>query len=213
MIMMNKAITAAVAGVAVLSVPTAALATDTGSAGSAGSTAWATFAGPTKLLHLRKGLTLTVPKSWKVYEQDKDWLRVVTGPCPTLGTDMFGFRDSGCHSFWVMGPKAIKMGHEFFHAYTPAGPFYPASDIGPCPFDKRLWLGHMSLSDKGLRQVGPGHKADYRKWSARCVTKTTYKPKGHFTQREWFLPASKILVIDRWDTPELSGILTRATWR
>ncbi|WP_204060084.1 hypothetical protein [Microbispora corallina] len=198
--MMKKTITAAVAGLAVLAAPAAAFASDT--AATSG----------TKQLHLRKGLTLTIPKSWKVYEQDKDWLRVVTGPCPTVGTDMFGFRDSGCHSFWVMGPKAIKVGHELFNAYTPDGAFYPATDVGPCPYDKKLYIGHMTLAAKGLRQIGPGHKAYYRKWAGTCVTTTTFKVKGHYNQREWYLPTSKILVIDQWDDPRLSGILKNATW-
>ncbi len=194
--MMRKTITAAVAGVAVLATPAAAFATESG----------------TKPLHLRAGLTLTIPKSWKVYKVNKDWVRVVTGPCATLGTDEFGFRDSGCHSFWVMGPKAIKVGHELFRPYTPDGPFYPATDVGPCPFDKDLWLGQMKLAGKGLRQVGPGHKAYYRDWAAVCVSQSGGKVKGHFNQREWFLPKSKILFIDQWNTPGLNTILKHATW-
>ncbi|MBP2705609.1 hypothetical protein JOL79_17490 [Microbispora sp. RL4-1S] len=195
--MMKKTFTVALAALAVLTVPAAAYAGETGG---------------TKPLHLRKGLTLTIPSSWKVTERWKDWVRVVTGPCPTLGTQEFGFRDSGCHSFWIMGPKAIKVGHEFFNAYTPDGPFYPATDVGPCPYDKKLYIGHLKLAAKGLRQVGPGHKAYYRDWSGQCVTQQTFKVKGHFNQREWYLPTSKILVIDQWRTPGLGDILRRATW-
>jgi len=32
------------------------------------------------------------------------------------------------------------------------------------------------------------------------------------TQREWYLPQSKILVIDQWATPGLATILKNATW-
>ncbi|MCT9935281.1 hypothetical protein N5079_34270 [Planotetraspora sp. A-T 1434] len=204
--MMRKTLTAAIAGLALLTAPAAAFASDSATSTTSMS------ATSTKPLHLRKGLTLTIPKSWKVYEQYKDWLRVVTGKCASLGTELFGFRDSGCHSFWVMGPKAIKVGHEFFNAYTPDGPFYPATDVGPCPYDEHLYMGQSKLAAKGLRQIGPGHKAYYRKWAGTCVTQTTFKVKGHYNQREWFLPTSKILVIDQWDTPGLTSILKNATW-
>ncbi|MEU7988980.1 hypothetical protein AB0B56_29360 [Streptosporangium canum] len=162
----------------------------------------------TKSLHLRKGLTLTIPKSWKVYKVEKDWLRVVTGSCARPGASGFGFREPECDSFWVMGPEAIKKGDEFFNAYTPDRPFYPSTDVPPCPFDKDLSLIGYTLASKGLRQIGPGRKAYYRNWSGKCAN---HKVK-YFNQREWFLPKSKILIIDQWNTPGLSTILKNATW-
>ncbi|GIH29314.1 hypothetical protein Aph01nite_76240 [Acrocarpospora phusangensis] len=167
-------------------------------------------AATTKPLHLRKGLTLSIPKAWKVFRVSKDWTRVVTGRCPKPT----GFRDSGCRSFWVLGPEAIKVGHEGFSPYEPSRPFYPASDVSPCVYDKNLWTGEFKLAAKGLRQVGPGHKANYREWKAAClkVGQTNSTVKGHFYQREWFLPASKILVVDQWRTPALPAILKNAAW-
>ncbi|OPG06236.1 hypothetical protein [Microbispora sp. GKU 823] len=198
---MRKTISAAAAGLAVLAASLAAPAA-----------AFANDSAATKPLHLRKGLTLTIPSSWKVDDSRKDWVRVITGSCPTKGTDTYGFRDSGCHSFWVMGPGAIKIGHELFQKYTPDGPFYPATDVGPCPVKKNLYMGQSKLAAKGLRQVGPGHKAYYRDWAGTCVTMSSYKVKAHYNQREWYLPTSKILVIDQWGTPGLSTILKNATW-
>ncbi|WP_155351672.1 hypothetical protein [Acrocarpospora pleiomorpha] len=167
-------------------------------------------ASSTKPLHLRKGLTLTIPTAWKVYKVSPDWTRVVTGSCPKQR----GFRDSGCRSFWVLGPAAIKIGHEGFSPYEPSRPFYPASDVGPCVYDKNLWTGEFKLAEKGLRQIGPGHKAHYRDWKAACMhigqTKSTVK--GYFHQREWFLPSSKILIVDQWRTRGLATILKRAAW-
>jgi hypothetical protein len=209
--MLRKTITTVLAGVtglAVLALPSAALAAGAPGGASAGAAAGS----GTKPLHLRKGLTLQIPSSWKVYQVDKDWLRVVTGRCARPDKKGWGFREPECRSFWVMGPKAIKVGHELFQAYTPDGPFYPATDVGPCPYDKKLWLGQMTLAKKGLRQVGPGHKAHYRDWRGACVSTSTHKVKGHFHQREWFLPTSKILIIDQWKTPALPGILKNATW-
>ncbi|MFF3664960.1 hypothetical protein [Microtetraspora malaysiensis] len=187
---------AGLAGAAVLAAPSAASAT----------------ASAAQSLHLRNGLTLRIPSSWKVYTVDKDWTRVVTGSCPTAGTNRFGFRDSECHSFWVLGPKAIEIGREYFDAYTPESPFYPGSDVGPCVYDKKLWLGRMRPAGKGLAPIGRGHQAYYRAWSATCVTPNTSKVKGRFTQREWYLPTSKILFVDQWNTPGLSAILKQATW-
>ncbi|MEU8379922.1 hypothetical protein [Streptosporangium sp. NPDC048865] len=163
----------------------------------------------TKSLHLRKGLTLTIPTSWKVYEFRKDWLRVVTGSCARPGRRSWGFREPDCDSFRVMGPDAIQVGNELFRAYTPDSPFYPTTDVGPCPFGKGLQLVGYPLRIKGLRQIGPGHRADYRNWKGRCADHRD----RYFTQREWFLPVSKTLIIDQWDTPGLSGILKAATWR
>ncbi|MEV0968797.1 hypothetical protein [Microtetraspora glauca] len=196
--MMKKTIMAAVAGLAVLATPAAASAS--------------TSASDTKILRLRAGLNLTVPKSWKVYKISKDWTRVVTGSCPTVHDEIFGFRDSGCRSFWVLGPSAIEIGHEVFQAYTPEGPFYPATDVGPCVYDAKLSTGQMTLAAKGLHQIGPGHKAYYRAWSANCVSMNSGKVKGHFTQREWYLPKSKILFVDQWNTQGLSTVLKYATW-
>jgi hypothetical protein len=149
--MRTKAITAALAGLLVLATPAAAFATESG----------------TKPLHIRKALTLTIPKAWKVYEFEKDWLRVVTGSCARPGASGFGFREPECDSFWVMGHKAIRVGDEYFNAYTPDSPFYPSTDVVPCPFDKDLWLGRMILAGKGLRQIGPVHKAYYASGSCR----------------------------------------------
>ncbi|MDP9847424.1 hypothetical protein [Streptosporangium lutulentum] len=165
----------------------------------------------TKSLHLRKGLTLTIPVSWKVYEFEKDWLRILTGSRARPGTSGWGFREPDCESFWVMGPRAIKVGDELFRSYTTDRPFYPSTDVRPCPIDfgKDMQLIGYTLASKGLRQIGPGHKADYRNWKGRCAN---HKVR-YFSRREWFLPISKVLIIDQWNTPGLSGILKKATWR
>ncbi|WP_214110929.1 hypothetical protein [Acrocarpospora catenulata] len=168
----------------------------------------------TKPLHLRKGLTLVIPSAWKVYQVRPDWIRVVTGTCKSKGTAEFGFRDSGCRSFWVLGPAAIKLGHEGFSPYDPSRPFYPASDVSPCVYDKNLFTGEFKLAAKGLRQFGPAHKANYRMWKAACIKvgQTSSTVQGHFYQREWYLPKSKILVVDQWQTKGLANIILMAAW-
>ncbi|KAB8180720.1 hypothetical protein [Microbispora catharanthi] len=198
--MFRKTISAAAAGLAVLAATLTAPAA-----------AFASESGGTKQVRLRSGLTLTIPKSWKVAKDDKDWVRVITGSCPTYGTEDFGFRDWGCHSFWVLGPKALKIGLRTFQAYKSKYGYDPATDVSICPKSYKLYKGEWKLADKGLRQVGPGHKADYHKWAATCVDKK-WRVKLHYNQREWYLPTSKILVLDQWDHPQLGAILKNATW-
>ncbi|GAB3909487.1 hypothetical protein GCM10027612_85520 [Microbispora bryophytorum subsp. camponoti] len=178
---------------------------------TAPAAAYASEGGGTKKVRLRSGLTLTIPTSWKVVKNGKDWVRIITGSCPTLGTEDFGFRDWGCHSFWVLGPKALAIGLHTFQAYKSKYGYDPATDVGICPKSYQLYKGEWKLADKGLRQVGRGHKADYHRWAGTCVDKK-WRVKLHYNQREWYLPTSKILVLDQWDDPRLSAILKNATW-
>ncbi|MFI6802013.1 hypothetical protein [Streptosporangium canum] len=188
---------AALAGAAMLVTPTTASAS-TSSASSASATQTLSF----------RGMNLTIPSSWEVY-RDGDRVKVITGAC---GKPSAGYFTPKCDAFWLFGPKVIKYGHEGFSAYTPERPFYPASDVQPCPFNGRYLqvLGKATVA--GLRQVGPGHKAHYRTWFGRCVVEGNGRQIATFDQREWFLPKSRILVVDVWNTPGLAGTLKRATW-
>ncbi|MEV0623606.1 hypothetical protein AB0I81_60535 [Nonomuraea sp. NPDC050404] len=161
-------------------------------------------------LKLRGGLTLHLPAAWKVHRVNPDWTRVVTGKCARPGA---AYGTPGCDSFWVLGPKAIRQGQEIFRPYTGARPFYPATDVQRCPHDGKLGQILGAAGTKGLRQVGPGHKAAYREWRATCVTYSGGKVRSRFTQREWHLPATKILIVDHWNTPGLADVLKRATWK
>jgi hypothetical protein len=48
-------------------------------------------------------------------------------------------------------------------------------------------------------------------WIVLCLDDNG-EPTSGFTQREWFLPSSQILVIDQTDTPGLPGLLNHASW-
>ncbi|GAB1820912.1 hypothetical protein [Herbidospora sp. RD11066] len=179
------------------------------------STPAAATAAGTKTVQLRKGLTIKIPSNWKVYKTAPDYVRIVTGSCPTAGTKNFGFRDSGCRSFWVFGPAAIRVGHETFNPYDPSRPYSPATDVGPCVYNKKLWMQSFKTKPvvKGYKPVGAGHNAHYREWTGSCMYgPPKYNRAGYFTQREWYLPQSKILVVDQWKTPGLATILKTATW-
>ncbi|WP_329084718.1 MULTISPECIES: hypothetical protein [unclassified Streptosporangium] len=197
--MMRRTITlAAVAGAVVLAAQLPASATSAVS--SASSTA---------LLRLRGGLTLEIPSSWRVYGT-ADQVRVVTGACARPNGGYFQTR---CDSFWVMGPKAIKTGAEGFGRYNPdQSPFYPASDVQRCPTNPKYGQVIGKAIVVGYRNIGVAHKAHYRVWPGRCVSYTDGGQKSTFNQREWYLPKTKILVVDQWATPGLSTILKNATW-
>ncbi|MEV4096849.1 hypothetical protein [Streptosporangium saharense] len=155
-----------------------------------------------------RGMTLTIPSGWRVH-RDTDRIKVITGRCakPTAG-----YFTPKCEAFWIFGPQAIKRGQEGFSPYTGKQPFYPASDVQRCPFDAKSGQSFGTAYSKGSRPVGRGHKAAFTGWNGQCLRYDNNKRTGTFHQREWFLPTSKILVVDVWDNPRLAGVLAKATW-
>ncbi|MGI5273172.1 hypothetical protein ACQEUU_28770 [Nonomuraea sp. CA-218870] len=196
----------AVAVAAALATPTAAAAS------SPASTTAPAAAAPAQELKLRAGLTLYIPIAWEVHRIRGDWINVVTGPCRK---PRGGFFTPDCQGFWILGPKAIKLGAEGFGPYDAReGGYYPASDVQPCPKNGKLVRGErIGAHKKGTRQVGPGHKAHYHQFTTRCRTTTGKKVGVSFTTREWYLPKSKILVVDEWSTKNLADALKHADWR
>lgn len=171
----------------------------------------AAAAAPAQPLKLRNGLTLYIPITWRVHGGGTDSVHVVTGRC---AKPEGGFFAPGCRGFWVFGPKAINKGAEGFGPYrSSTGGYYPASDVQPCPVDGRLLRGErVGAHVKGLRQVGPGHKAVYHQFQTRCRTRSGKATGVRFTTREWYLPQSKILVVDEWRTSGLPDALRNADW-
>ncbi|NUP03935.1 MAG: hypothetical protein HOW71_32800 [Nonomuraea sp.] len=165
-------------------------------------------AAPAQELRLRGGLTLYIPIEWRVYRHGGD-VQVVTGRCAKPR----GWPSAECDSFYVLGPGSIKRGAEGFGPYTGKNPFYTASDVQPCPFNSKWGEAIGPKVTRGYRQVGPGHKAAYNAWRATCSSYSSGGVKGRFTQREWFLPKSKILVVDQWSTPGLADTLKYADWK
>ncbi|MBG0819507.1 hypothetical protein HS048_01855 [Planomonospora sp. ID91781] len=200
---------AVLAGVTVLAAPVTASAA-AGTSGTSGTPGAATAAVTSGAAGTRtvsfRGMRLRVPSGWQVHRQG-DWMLVQTGRC-----DRPAYFAPGCKGFWVLGPEAIKYGREGFGAYTGEQPFYPASDVQSCPFSAKTGQVIGKPTAVGLRRVGRGHKAKYVSWFGRCVTHRGGRQTATFAQREWFLPTSKILVVDVWNTPGLSNVLKNATW-
>jgi hypothetical protein len=168
-------------------------------------------AAPAQPLTFRNGLTIYIPIQWVVHRFGADQVQVVTGTCGKPR----GWGSSECDAFYLFGPSYIKLGSEGQAPYNGNGPFYTSSDVQACPFNKKWSEVVGPTAKKGLRQVGEGHKAAYNAWTAQCVTYTSnsYKVRRKFTQREWWLPKSKILIVDQWNTPGLSDALKYADWK
>lgn len=160
-------------------------------------------------LRLRGGLTLYIPIEWRVYRHGADDVQVVTGRCAKPQ----GWGSTECDAFYVLGPGLIKRGAEGFGPYTGKNPFYTASDVQPCPMNRKWGESIGPKVTRGYRQVGPGHRAAYNAWQATCSSYSGGGVKARFTQREWYLPKSRILVVDQWNTPGLADTLKHADWK
>lgn len=192
---------AALAGLAVLAAPAAA------SAQALTALARSSASGTTTFTF--RGMNLRIPASWKVHRKG-DEVVVTTGACRRPAAFA-----ANCRSFWVLGPKkftGVPVGGGSF-TYTGKYQWYPFSAPVPCPFDSTTgWNPGDKAGSRGLFQIGKGHKAKYAAWPNECVTNNGAHRTKSFTAREWFLPSSKILIIDVWATPGLAGVLKGATW-
>jgi len=151
-------------------------------------------------------LTLRLPKGWHVHAgPGKDSAYVTTGGCDSASLRCPGFR--------VMGAAQIKNGHEG-KPYKTGSPFYPATDAQPCPANPK-YVQKLPGRPKssGYGNVGD-RKAVYYQWTISCVTKGKKpKVKSIFYQWEWYLPQSKLLIVDQWSTSTLGRILKDAKFR
>lgn len=184
-------LTAPATASAAAGVPVAGISSDSEAASTTG----------TRILSFR-GMNLRIPPTWKAHHFG-DTIQVVTGsPC----TDPSSVVEP-CRGFWLIGPKNIAQWD-----YDGEFPYIPGYAQPGCPFRNSTSTNFSrKASFRGLRQVGPGHKAHHITWPAFCEAQGSLK-KINFTWREWFLPASKILVVDMWNTKALPSVLSRATW-
>ncbi|GAA2442816.1 hypothetical protein GCM10010191_68990 [Actinomadura vinacea] len=152
-------------------------------------------------------LTMKLPSSWKARsEGDGRWHVVTRGSCGKSGYP----QADTCPGFWIFGEEDISQGHEM-GPYKVSSPYYPASDAQPCPNDPSSLQTMPSAPRKaGLAPVG-SRKANYREWLFTCKDKTSQVSKDTFVQRTVYLPVSKLLIVDNWQTPGLLTNLQNAT--
>jgi hypothetical protein len=115
-----------------------------------------------------------------------------------------------CPGFLLLGPSQIAIASELA-PYDPDQVWHPGSGVEGCPQD-RDGLAEVTPTKpakRGVAKVG-GKDAVYREWRVSCVDARTGEPEAGYTQRVWYLKASKILVVDEWSTPGLGEVLAAA---
>ena len=115
-----------------------------------------------------------------------------------------------CPGFLLLGPSQIAIASELA-PYDPDQVWHPGSGVEGCPQD-RDGLAEVTPTKptkRGVAKVG-GKDAVYREWRVGCVDARTGEPEASYTQRVWYLKASKILVVDEWSTPGLGEALAAA---
>ncbi|MFC9973392.1 serine/threonine-protein kinase [Spirillospora sp. NPDC127200] len=180
-------------------------------------------------------LRLRVPKEWRKTKltesgvfaryQKGDEFRVDTGakckgkPSPEeTHREKYAYM-TRCPGFAVLGESSISphpnMNQE---NYTRNGPFHPGTDPSHvCPPGPDTYKGIRSPQKPETRNgtlapVGP-RQAEYYEWRLVCMDFADMDKTGpSFRQRLWYLPASKILIVDEWDVPGLPEVLARAQW-
>ncbi|WP_409489452.1 serine/threonine-protein kinase [Amycolatopsis sp. cmx-11-12] len=92
-------------------------------------------------------------------------------------------------------------------AYEPGKPYNRSNGPRPCPSlgAPGETQGSPVLRVKELRPIGM-KKAAYEEWQLTC------SGGGIVTQRVWFLPKTRLVVVDEWNTPGLDKILEEARW-
>jgi hypothetical protein len=115
-----------------------------------------------------------------------------------------------CPGFLLLGPSQIAIASELA-PFDPDQVWHPGSGVEGCPQD-RDGLAEVTPTrptKRGVAKVG-GKDAVYREWRVGCVDARTGEPEASYTQRVWYLKASKILVVDEWSTPGLREALAAA---
>lgn len=169
---------------------------------------------------LRLGpLTLRVPGTWRITARDAQGdYTVSTGSCP--GDPFLAAEDgSPCPSFLLIqdAGSTPNTGGLSLHTYRPGTSFWTTSAVAThCPGEIHLsWLRRPTSArplSSGYAPVTAAKTADYTVWRFGCYKGLQGPPEFFFKQRDWYLPVSRILVVDEYDTPHLAQILAAATW-
>ncbi|WP_103938154.1 hypothetical protein [Thermomonospora echinospora] len=157
------------------------------------------------------GLNVQLPASWKAVPDGNGggrWHITTGGSCGSYGY----LEADACRGWWLLGADDIAQGNEG-SPYSPGRPYYPQTDSVPCPTDPETYqTTPQSPQAQGLVPVGD-HRGDYREWAITCISPAGGARTGGFVQRLVYLPESRILVVDNWQTPGLMNLLKNATWR
>jgi hypothetical protein len=154
-----------------------------------------------------RAMTIRLRPGWRATRDAADRVTVASGAAcrRSLG-------GVDCPGFLLLGPSQIAIGHEL-GPYRPERVWHPGAGVEGCPADRDGLVEQTPARPRtaGFAKVG-SRRAVYRVWVVPCLDATTLKPEGSYRQRVWYLPSSRILVVDEWSTPGLAGVLAAATF-
>jgi hypothetical protein len=192
---------------------------------SGDSTSIAASSPPSGTKTLQVGqLILQVPDAWRItYSDGQGDYTVSTGDC--AGTPLIGAEDgSSCAAFSLISNAGPTSGStSTAKTYDLDAPYeapYTTNTIPPsgpsCPGDQvpGTWLrvGTDKPYYSGFAAVTTSKTANYTVWQFNCLS-VARKSKAAFQQRDWYLPMSKILIVDEYSIPDLSEVLATGTWQ
>ncbi len=144
--------------------------------------------------------TITTPEKWMLLSSAPIERYLVTAE--TCSND--GFQPFHCAGVIFSDNSRVDPATP---AYEPGKPYNRSSAPRPChaigsPDETQ---GSPVLLKKELRPIGT-KKAAYEEWRLTC------SGGGTITQRVWFLPKTRLVVVDEWNTQDLDKILEEARW-
>jgi hypothetical protein len=154
-----------------------------------------------------RAMTIRLPPGWCATRDGPDRVTVASG-----GSCRRSAGGVDCPGFLLLGPSQIAIAHEL-GPYRHDRVWHPGTGVEGCPADRDGLVEQPPTrpSTQGFARVGT-KQAVYRDWKITCLDATTLKPRTSYRQRVWYLPSSKILVVDEWSTPGLDAILGAATF-
>jgi hypothetical protein len=152
-------------------------------------------------------MTIRLAPGWRATRDGPDRVTVASG-----GACRRSAGGVDCPGFLLLGPSQIAIAHEL-GPYRPDRVWHPGTGVEGCPADRDGLVEQPPTRPRtqGFARVGT-KQAVYRDWKITCLDATTLKPRTSYRQRVWYLPSSKILVVDEWSTPGLAAVLAAATF-
>ena len=154
-----------------------------------------------------RAMTIRLLPGWRATHDAADWVTVASG-----GACRRSVGGVDCPGFLLLGPSQIAIAHEL-GPYSPERVWHPGTGVEGCPVDRDGLVEQTPTRPRtaGFAKVGT-KRAVYRAWVVPCLDAGTLKPETSYRQRVWYLPSSRILVVDEWWTPGLAGVLAAATF-
>jgi hypothetical protein len=154
-----------------------------------------------------RAMTIRLLPGWRATRDAADRVTVASG-----GACRRSAGGVDCPGFLLLGPSQIAIGHEL-GPYRPERVWHPGTGVEGCPADRDGLVERTPARPRtaGFAKVGT-RQAVYRDWRIVCLDAGTLQPESSYRQRVWYLPSSRILVVDEWSTPGLAGVLAAATF-